>query len=127
MKEGDVDHIDAGVQRGQIQNGVLVVHCPGQVWMSIRPIQPLEAPLSPDLLRLVGRVVAPADIKALLPDWASLKWERIPPGDFSNGEWVIYGNGYRVNVYGEPGASSFHHEVMQQVVAFLRGGVGTGA
>jgi hypothetical protein len=123
--EKTVDHSDASLQVGQVENGALVVHCPGQVWISIRPADPLDASLPPALLQLTGTLIEPADIKALLPDWASLRWEPIPPSDLSSGEWVIHGNGYRVNVYGEPGASRFHHEVMQQVVAFLRGGTGT--
>ena len=125
MSAKNVDHSDASLQVGQVQNGALVIHCPGQVWISIRPVDPIGESLPPAMLQLVGALVAPEDIKALLPDWASLQWAQIPPSDLSSGEWVIYGNGYRVNVYGEPGAPTFHHEVMQQVVAFLRGGTGT--
>ena len=127
MSAGPVDHSDASLQIGQVKNGALVVHCPGQVWISVRPAESGDQPLPPALLRLVGTLITPADIKALLPDWASLQWEQIPPSDLSCGEWVIYGNGYRVNVYGDPGAPTFHHEVMKQVVAFLRGGAGTAA
>ena len=127
MSTVPIDHSDASLQMGQVENSAVVVHCPGQVWISVRPAESGDQTLPPALLRRVGTLITPADIKALLPDWASLQWEQIPPSDLSSGEWVIYGNGYRVNVYGDPGAPTFHHEVMKQVVAFLRGGAGTAA
>ena len=126
MSARPVDHSDASLQVGQVENGVLVAHCPGQVWISVRPAESGEQTLPPALLRLVGTAIEPADIRGSLPDWASLRSEQIPPSDLSSGEWMIHGNGYRVNVYGDPGAPTFHHEVMKQVVAFLRG-AGTSA
>lgn len=119
MSAKNVDHSDASLQVGQVQSGALVIHCPGQVWISIRPVDPIGESLPPALLQLVGALVAPEDIKALLPDWASLQWAQIPPSDLSSGEWVAHANGYRVNAYGDPGTPTFHDGVLRLLLTFL--------
>jgi hypothetical protein len=121
MSARPVDHSDASLQIGQVEYGALVVQCPGQVWISVRPAESGDQPLPRELLRLVGTKIEPAAITGLLPNWASLRWKQIPPSELSSGEWMIYGHGYQVNVFGDPGAPIFHHVVMKQVVAFLRG------
>ena len=106
MSSGPVDHSDASLQVGQVQNGALLVHCPGQVWNSVRPAESGDRPLPP----------------ALLPDWASLQWEQILPSDLSSGEWVIHGNGYRVNVYGDPRGAKLSSRGDDGGGGVLRGG-----
>lgn len=122
MSARPVDHSDTGTQIGQLENGALVVHCPGQVWISVRPAESGDQTLPPALMRLVGTIVAPADIKALLPDWATLRWEPIPPSDLSSGEWMACSIGYRVNVYGDPATSLWHNNAMEAPKSFLQHG-----
>lgn len=123
MSTGAVDHSHASLLVGQVENGALVVHCPGTVWISIRPSDPEADYLPSALLRLVGAIVAPNDIRDLLPHWESLSWEEIPPSDLSCGEWVTYSSGYRVNIYGDPRAPLWHRDVKMRVAAFLNVGV----
>lgn len=119
MSAAPVDHSDTSLQIGQVQNSALLVHCPGQVWISVRPAESGDQALPPALLRLVGTSITPADIKALLPDWASLQWEQIPPSDLSSGEWVAFTSGFRVNVFGDPASSIWHHQVIAEMWRFL--------
>lgn len=124
MNEEPVDYSKASLLTGQVKNGSLVVHCLGEVWLSIKAIESKDQTLAPQLQRLVGRFISPIDIKELLPDWQALAWEPLPVSDLSSGEWVAFANGYRVNIYGDPGSLMWHQQVLERVLRFVRVDVG---
>lgn len=99
-----------GTGRISTQDAHLVIQCPNRLWISLRRLDGLTVP---EWVGLDAKGIAPAQLATWLPDWPSLAWQEIELSDLSSGEWHAKQGDYRINLYGDPGSSMGHEEVMR--------------
>lgn len=98
----------------------LEIQCPQRLWMDIRR---LDGRVEPGFARLDGREITARDIGLFLLDWRALAWTRMGNSDLSSGQWMAQDGDYRINIYGDPGSSLWHEEVMDLYRRFMGEGV----
>jgi hypothetical protein len=96
----------------------LEIQCPNRLWMTIRRI---DGAVDPKFKHLAEQAITVSEIEILLPDWRALIWSQIPDSDLSSGQWMAENGDWRINIYGEPGSSMWHAEVMDLYGRFMEG------
>ena len=108
-----------GTGRISTQDAHLVIQCPNRLWISLRRMDGLPEPA---WVGLDATEITPSQLAVWLPLWATLVWQAIEPSDLSSGEWTAQHaqhnlharkDNYRINLYGDPGSSMGHEEVMR--------------
>lgn len=82
----------------------------GQLWMTIRRVDSCR---EPGLASFDGREIRANEIAAILPNWRVLLWTQREDSDLSHGQWFAVDGDYRIHIYGDPGSSKWHSEVME--------------
>lgn len=63
-------------------------------------------------LRFDGQEIGVNEIAVFLPNWRVLSWTQQEDSDLSHGQWSAEDGDYRIRIYGDPGSSKWHSEVM---------------
>lgn len=85
------------------------VKCPDRLWMTIRRA---DGRKEPRFARLAGKDFGVIEIGILVPNWRVLSRTRMQDSDLSSGLWSAHHGDYRISIYGDPGFSVWHTEVM---------------
>lgn len=93
----------------RIDRTSLEIKCQDRLWIIIRR---LDGSLEPGFSRFDGQEIGAREIGMFLPNWQTLSWTQIDGSDLSSGEWHAKDGDYRINIYGDPGSSMWHVEVM---------------
>lgn len=92
------------------------VKCPDQFWMTFRR---MDDGHDHGFARFAGQEFGATEIGILLPNWRILTWTQIDGGDLSSGQWYARDGDYRINIYGNPGSSMGHGQVMGRWRRFM--------
>ncbi|MDO8767376.1 MAG: hypothetical protein Q7K57_01445 [Burkholderiaceae bacterium] len=87
-----------------------------KLWMTIRRVDGCQ---DPGFARFDGREIGVIEIGMFLPNWATLSWTQIKDSDLSHGQWSAHDCDYRINIYGDPGSSLWHGQVMALYCRFM--------
>lgn len=88
---------------------LLEVNWQDRLWIRIRRVDGCK---EPGLASFDNQEIMGSDISRFLPNWPALPWTELEDSDLSHGQWYAYEGNYRINIYGEPGSSMWHFEVM---------------
>ncbi len=95
---------------GDAGQSLMLQSWPLQIWIAISR---LDRQPAPEFNSFAQKTVELRHVEGLIEDWLGLHWNKVEfDGDLSVGQWVAERNGWRVNVYGEPGSQLTHREVM---------------
>nr|MDP2191458.1 hypothetical protein [Rhodoferax sp.] len=92
-----------------IDRTCLEIKCQDRLWIVIRR---LDGHKEPGFVRFDGREIVASEIGMFLPNLHDLSWTELEDSDLSHGQWYAQDGGFRINIYGEPGSSMWHFEVM---------------
>lgn len=114
--------VQSGTARLSANDSELEIQCPSRLWISLRRMDGLP---DSEWVGLDATEITPSQLAVWLPSWRTLIWQAIEPSDLSSGEWHAQHDqharqgDYRINLYGEPGSSMGHEEVMRLWQRFM--------